>query len=165
MPNSIESTARTELQWDQAAIQRNAQNLENAYAVTMPLSPTALLPATWLFQGYPGINAYCFKFVFSTDTAIRWTLATAFGVSGYTAFPPVELGNTSGGAFYNPQGLVIAPPALVGLIDSGYASAGSYTDLCAGKWFAPKGSSGVSLYTSAVAANCSLTIWWVEATD
>lgn len=165
MPNTIESTARTELQWDQAAIQRNAQNLENAYAVTMPLAPTALLPATWQFAAFPGIYCYIFKLAFSTNTAIPWILATGGGVGGYTAFPPVSLGQTSGGASFNPQGLVVAPPVLVNLVDSGFADANSYTDLCAGKWLSLRNNSNLWLYTTAVAANCSVTIWWVEATD
>jgi hypothetical protein len=165
MSNTVENTGRLESQWDQATIQRNVQNNEGAFAVTMPLAPTALLPASWQFASFPGIYCYIFKLGFSTDTAIPWTLAQGGGVGGYTAFPIVNLGQTAGAANFNPQGLVVAPPALTNLLDSGFAAAGSYTDLCAGKWLSLRSNQNLWLYTSASAANCAVTIWWAEYTD
>ena len=165
MANSANQTGREELQWDQAAIQRNRLNIENAYAIWTPLAATALLPACWALLGANTVQACLFKLTFATDTAIAWTLKSRNTTSAYTALNPSKLGGTNAANSCIPQAQVAAAPGAGEFIDGGFAAAGSYVDVLAGKWLLPPSSAGVILFTSAVAANVACAMWWTEYTN
>jgi len=162
MPASVNITGRAELQWDQAAIQRNRLDVENAFAIWTPLVATALLPACWALLGANTVQACLFKLAFATDTAIFWTLKSRNTTSAYTAFTPSKLGGTNVINSCIPQAQVAAAPGGGEFIDGGFAAAGSYVDVLAGKWLLPPLSTGVILFTSAVAANVACAMWWTE---
>lgn len=162
MANSINQTGRVELQWDDAAIQRNQLNLESAYAIWVALEPTSLLPACWALLGVNAVQPYIFKIAFSSDTAIAWTLKQHNQASAYTPFSPEKLGATSAANQCTPQAQVAAAPGAGQFIAGGFAAAGSYVDVLQGRWLLPTAGTGIILFTSTIAANCGCAIWWSE---
>jgi len=159
---SVEQVGAPELMWDLARLQRSPTGTDNSYAVAAQLSPTALLPAVWCldFPAIPGPKI--FRIAFSTDSAIQWTLYVAAANPAIAALTPYKLGNTINAATITPKGAVIAAPAVVALLDGGYAAANSYTVILQPGWLQAAGNKSVILATTAVAANCFASFWWAE---
>jgi len=168
MAPSIEQGGYQELQWDLARLQRNPQNMDAAFALSIQLSPTAVSPAVWMFDqsGVVTSGACIFKLTFSTDTALYWQLynpAANIAPAGVGGF---HLGNTSVASGVVIRSGVLAAPGVSSLIDSGYASAGSYTSIILPpNIFKMEFTGKLCLATPAVAANCSATFWWAEPGD
>jgi len=165
MAGSVNHTGRVELQWDLAAIQRNQLNLESAFNMTLALSATALLPACWSLSFNAAGFAYVHRATFSTDTAIAWTAYFAFGATALAGIAATKLGVSSLASNYNPQAAVAAAPAVSAALIGGYAAAGSITEIIARFPVMLPFQHSLVIATTAVAANCSASIWWVEYSD
>jgi hypothetical protein len=162
---SVEGAQRRELQWDTAAIQRNALNIEQSFALSARQSPTASLSAYWAVGGNQNGIPYVFRLAFSSDTAIGWRAWIYGNAVGTTAASPIKLGQTSGTLQSNVYSGTVSSPTPHYMIDGGYVGAGSYTDLLDGAMLVIPATWYLNVVTDAVAANCSCTIWWAEYTD
>lgn len=165
MPNSVESTGRTERQWDLAAIERSPTNVDGMYVMQAQLSPTALLPACWVLAWNSNPNQYVWRVSFSTDTAIPWTLYFNFGTPALSGSTAVKIGNTGANPGSLSQAQVVAAPSVHNPIIGGYAGASSFTECLGNVPLVTPFQLSLVLATGAVAANCYCSIWWSEYID
>jgi len=120
---------------------------------------TALLGAIWFFSTYPNSTAYVEDVIFSTDTAIGWTLWFSFGGFAVPGIAGVNLfnGYSAPSGFGMGAGL-LAPPATSKLIASGFAPAGFSGSILGRIRTLQTGITALTLQTTAVAANVSATM-------
>src|SRR5208282_5287760 len=146
--------------WDFARIFRNPTNEESVFCASIKLSPTAVLPACWALDCGNKPGCYIWRIIFSTDTAIPWTLYRSSGSLSLTALTAANLGRGSLSPQTQWRGQVAAAPANAHDIDSGWSPASTRTEILSGGWLQPVGNTSVVLATGAVAANCSCTFWF-----
>jgi hypothetical protein len=161
----VETIGQREGQWDLARIQRNPTKLDAAYAAAAALSPTAVTPACWALDGINTQPPYCFRLSFSTDTAIAWKLYYASSNAAIAQITGRALGACNGSGIAKARAQVVAAPAVVALLDGGFAAANSWVSILNENWLKLQPNTSLVLATSLVAANCFAAFWWCEYND
>ena len=132
-----------------------------AFYGSTTLAPTVATGASWaLTPTVSGQHAVIKAARFSTDTAIALTTMQGQITTGLTAgtFRGID-GSPAGVWTYQAQ--VANPTNLVTTFGRIFVAANTVTDLLMGGCFTPIGNA-ILWQTSAVAANCTLELYWIE---
>lgn len=132
-----------------------------AFFGSTTLAPTAVQGATWaLAAAVTQVHAIIKAAIFSTDTAIALTTMQGTQTTGLTSGTTRCIdGSPAGSWLYQAQ--VANPSNVVTTFGHIFVAANTVTDLLMGGCFTPLGNA-VLWQTSAVAANCTLELFWIE---
>ncbi len=165
MANSAEQVGAPERLWDIPRIVSNRQNLQSGWAGNFTLSPTAVTPACWGINLPSGTNAYIWEILFSSDTAISFSVYQVFPASAFTARTANAFINGGAGPAATFRAAVVAAPAVNAQFSSGRVAAGFFGSIVGKGWMVASSSVQLVVVTGTVAATCDCTFFWTELSD